>query len=247
MQVLMMGRDYAAQAQIGVAMVERGFQVICAETPAAAEAFLAMQAIDVMILSEGNSGSLSLAVNLATGWCDPRINVILMTDRTGGEVDDLYALIPSLYSVIGLRTAPGIVAQLALAALEMPQAVMLRPHPAVAEDVQAAVAPVAAAPAIATTHFETLAQSAAPVPEPTQTMAQVTPSFAAEPAGDSLDIAADQAEWERLLSDIRAQRPALADDGELPRVTAGGLDETLPDWARPRPALVRNRRLSLAG
>ncbi len=236
MQVLMMGRDYAAQAQIGVAMVERGFQVICAETPAAAEAFLAMQAIDVMILSEGNAGSLSLAVNLATGWCDPRINVILMTDRTGSEIDDLYALIPSLYSVIGLRTAPGMVAQLALASLEMSQVIAMRAMAAPGEAVQSSQTPITMTPSTLTA-----------VPAPAFSPAPAIPVARTEPQAETCDASADQADWEALLRDIRAQRPAIQAGGDLANVTAGGLDETLPDWARPRPAVVRDRRLSLAG
>lgn len=226
MQVLVMGRDYAAQAQTAVALVERGFQVICAETPDAAEAFLSMQVIDVMILSEGNSGSLAQAVGMVTGWCDPHVSVILMTDRTGGAIDDLYSLIPSLYSVVGLRTAPAMLARLAMAALSIPQEVVMRGAP-VAEPAGPALpdpAPIAAAEAAE--------------PEPA---AEPVVELAAEPAVAAVagDKDPSRAEWEALLRDIRAQRRTAEPDTSRPTVTGAVFDEALPDWARPRAPLIR--------
>lgn len=116
MQVLILEDDPAFQAQIAQTMMGHGFNVLCVETVPAAEAFLRLGMVDVLIAGERIGGKLSHPVALLAECRNPLLAAVLRTDRTGPDVDELFDLVPSLVGIMGRAVAPALVSQIVLAA-----------------------------------------------------------------------------------------------------------------------------------
>jgi hypothetical protein len=117
MQVLILEDDPAFQAQLAQAMMGKGFNVLCVETVPAAEAFLRLDMADVLIAGERIGGRLSHPVALLAECRNPLVAAVLLTDRTGPDLDELFDLMPSLVGVLGRRVAPAVVTQVVMAAV----------------------------------------------------------------------------------------------------------------------------------
>lgn len=159
MQVMILDEDPEYQARIARAMMGRGFQVVCVDSLAAAEAFVRLDLLDLIVLGERVHGRLAHSVALLAECRSPVVPSIVLTDRTGAEVGELFDLIPAVYSILGRRTAPSMIAQIAVAAITAQparagedSAAAARPTPTVLPDAAppretAATAPTAPAPA----------------------------------------------------------------------------------------------------
>lgn len=117
MQVLILEDDPSFQAQLAQAMMGKGFNVLCVETVPAAEAFLRLDMADVLIAGERIGGRLSHPVALLAECRNPLVAAVLLTDRTGPDLDELFDLLPSLVGVLGRRVAPSVVTQVVMAAV----------------------------------------------------------------------------------------------------------------------------------
>jgi hypothetical protein len=117
MQVLILEDDPSFQAQLAQAMMGKGFNVLCVETVPAAEAFLRLDMADVLIAGERIGGRLSHPVALLAECRNPLVAAVLLTDRSGPELDELFDLMPSLVGVLGRRVAPSVVTQVVMAAV----------------------------------------------------------------------------------------------------------------------------------
>jgi len=117
MQVLILEDDPAFQAQLALAMMGKGFNVLCVETVPAAEAFLRLDMADVLIAGERIGGRLSHPVALLAECRNPLVAAVLLTERTGPDLDELFDLMPSLVAVLGRRVAPSVVTQVVMAAV----------------------------------------------------------------------------------------------------------------------------------
>lgn len=117
MQVLILEDDPSFQAQLAQAMMGKGFNVLCVETVPAAEAYLRLDMADVLIAGERIGGRLSHPVALLAECRNPMVAAVLLTDRSGPELDELFDLMPSLVGVLGRRVAPSVVTQVVMAAV----------------------------------------------------------------------------------------------------------------------------------
>ncbi len=116
MQVLVLEENLVRQTRIAAALMEKGFHVIAVETVAAARCFMTMDTIDVMILGERENGRLSHVPELADACANPEAGILVLSDRDCEDTDVLHESVPQLYGIIGPDMAPGVVAQMALAA-----------------------------------------------------------------------------------------------------------------------------------
>ncbi|MEL6682395.1 MAG: hypothetical protein AAFQ09_07090 [Pseudomonadota bacterium] len=114
MRALILRHDPNAAIASSRALIDKGFQILCVDTRAAAEMLVRSNTIDLLLLDEQVQGELTHPVVLSGERNNPYISAILMTDRTREETDDLYDLIPSLYALAGLKTEASIIGQLAL-------------------------------------------------------------------------------------------------------------------------------------
>jgi len=117
MQALVLNDDRDAQTGVTMALLKRGFHVINAESISVAMAYVGLGAIDLVVLNERIEGQLSHSVALSAEYHNPQVTTLLMTPRTDPEVDELYDLLPSLYSLLGTDLPADLVAQLALSAV----------------------------------------------------------------------------------------------------------------------------------
>ncbi|MDX8351281.1 imidazoleglycerol-phosphate dehydratase [Cognatiyoonia sp. IB215182] len=117
MRALILRHDPNAAVASSRALIEKGFQILCVDTRAAAEMLVRSDTIDLLVMDEQVQGEMTHTVALSGERQNPYISAILMTDRSREETDDLYDLIPSLYALVGVETAPSLVGQLAMASV----------------------------------------------------------------------------------------------------------------------------------
>ena len=120
MQALILGDDHRQQARLAAAMMKHGFQVFCVESAAAAASYIRNELIDVLVLTETRSGRIAQSFACVDQSRNRAVSVIVMSDRTGPAIQELFEEVPQLYGVMGLDMAPGLVAALALASI-LPQ------------------------------------------------------------------------------------------------------------------------------
>ncbi len=131
MQVLILGDDHRQQARLAAAMMKTGFQVFCVESSAAASSYIRNELVDVLVLTETRSGRISQSCACVSQSRNRAVSVIVISNRTGLAMDELFEEVPQLYGVMGLDMAPGMVAALALASI-LPQQIDAEVAPAAA-------------------------------------------------------------------------------------------------------------------
>ena len=126
MKALILRQDPEAACAVSRALMDKGFQILCVEKLDVAHALIRVDTIDLLVMDERIDGQLTHAIALSGERKNPYLSAILLTDRGRGETDDLYALIPSLYALAGMRTGAELVGKLALAAVSNIDDVMAR-------------------------------------------------------------------------------------------------------------------------
>lgn len=99
------------------ALIDKGFQILSVDTPVVAQALISVDTVDLLVMDERIGGQLSHAVALSGERKNPYLSVLMLTDRAARETDELFDLIPCLYGLAGLDTAPDMLAKLALSAV----------------------------------------------------------------------------------------------------------------------------------
>jgi hypothetical protein len=117
MKALILRNNTDAAIGTARALVDKGFQVLCVETLAVAHALIRVDTIDLLVMDERVEGQLTHSIALSGERRNPYLSAILLTDRIGEEMDDLYELIPSLYALVGADTAPGLLGKLSISAV----------------------------------------------------------------------------------------------------------------------------------
>ena len=118
MQALVLRDDTEAAVLSAKALLNKGFHVVCVENRHIARALLRAETFDLLVLDERITGRLTHSIALAAERRYPYINTILLTERIGPEVDELYDLIPCVYAIASLDCAPDLLAKLALSSIE---------------------------------------------------------------------------------------------------------------------------------
>ncbi len=117
MKALILLNDADAAVATARTLIDKGFQILCVETLAVAHALIRVDTIDLLVMDERIEGQLTHAIALSSERRNPYLSVILLTNRTAEETDDLYELIPSLYALVGEDTAPDLLGKLALSSV----------------------------------------------------------------------------------------------------------------------------------
>ncbi|MCC7319618.1 MAG: response regulator [Rubellimicrobium sp.] len=167
MQVMVLDEEPLHAAHLARALMARGLQVICVDSIAAAEALVRLGLFDLLILAERVQGHLSHRIALMADCGGRSIPSVIVTDRQGDDVAELFELIPSVYAVMGRDTQPAMVAKIAVAALvAMPAAHRVIPPDAPTiedEGLQEVTVVPVTVPAPAPVPVPGVAQGAAPV------------------------------------------------------------------------------------
>lgn len=126
MKALILRNDTDAAIATARALIDKGFQVLCVETLTVAHSLIRVDTIDLLVMDERVEGQLTHAIALSGERRNPYLSAIFLTDRSSAETDDLYALIPSLYALVGAETAPELLGKLALSAVSNVEEVIAR-------------------------------------------------------------------------------------------------------------------------
>lgn len=141
MKALILRQDPEAACAVSRALMDKGFQILCVEKLDVAHALIRVDTIDLLVMDERIDGQLTHAIALSGERKNPYLSAILLTDRPAEDTDDLYALIPSLYAMVGMGIGAGVIGKLALSAVSNVADVMARVTRQIAEDKAEAEAP----------------------------------------------------------------------------------------------------------
>ncbi len=117
MKALILRKDGDAAIATGRALIDKGFQILCVDTLSVAHALIRVDTIDLLVMDEKVEGQLTHAIALSGERRNPYLSAIFLTDRSAEETDDLYALIPSLYAMVGTDIDPSLLGKLALSSV----------------------------------------------------------------------------------------------------------------------------------
>lgn len=117
MKALILRHDAQSAIATSYALAEKGFQILCVDTLAVAHALIRIDTVDLLVLDERVEGQLTHAIALSGERKNPFLSAIILTDRSAGECDDLYDLIPSLYALAGVESSAELIGKLAMSAV----------------------------------------------------------------------------------------------------------------------------------
>jgi len=139
MKALILRADPSASVATAHALTDKGFQVLCLQSLTVAHTLIRIETLDLVVLDEKIEGELTHAIALSAERRNPDLSAIILSDRPSEETDDLYALVPSLYALVGTQTAPMLLGQLAVSAIGDREDVATRMVARAAEDAVVAV------------------------------------------------------------------------------------------------------------
>lgn len=116
MQAMIVEGDATLRSAIASALARAGFDVTCMADVEEARAHLRSAGVDVLVTAEVVGERLAHDVALLAEWRNPLVASLLLTDREGAELDELFDLLPSLHAIVGRGTPPKTLARLALEA-----------------------------------------------------------------------------------------------------------------------------------
>lgn len=117
MKTLILRDDIGAAARMAHHLSGQGFQTLCATSHESAQALILADTVDLIIMDERVGAHLTHRLALSAERRNPYLSTIIMTDRQAAVVDDLYALIPSLYALLGMQSGADLVGKFALSAV----------------------------------------------------------------------------------------------------------------------------------
>ncbi len=118
MKALILRDDTETAVACAQVLMNKGFQVVCVENRHIARALLRIETIDLLVMDERIDGRLTHSIALSAERHNPYVNAILMTDRVGADVDELYDLLPCLYAIAGMESDTALLSKLAISSIE---------------------------------------------------------------------------------------------------------------------------------
>ncbi|WP_208349141.1 hypothetical protein [Pseudaestuariivita rosea] len=119
MHALILDSRFSTVGKIGAAVKARGITTKQKLTVEGALGFLRTAPVDLLIIRECIGDAHSLSVALAAEYYNPNVATVILSDRKGDDADELFDLLPSLYSLMGNASTPESIAAIADAACEM--------------------------------------------------------------------------------------------------------------------------------
>jgi len=115
MQALILSDDPKIHHELTRPLITRGFQIVHSESVMMATAHVRAWVFDLIVMSESVGGRLTHRVALSAEKRAPHVKTLLLTDRAGEDVEELYELLPSLVSLVSPDLAPELTGQIAAA------------------------------------------------------------------------------------------------------------------------------------
>lgn len=106
MQVLLLDNNAKRHEDVMVAFIKSGFQVTATSSQLVAQTYLDHGVVDLLVMAEKVNGQLAHNTALYAEHRNPHLSTIMITDRLGSDVEELYELIPSVHCIVG-TTVPG--------------------------------------------------------------------------------------------------------------------------------------------
>jgi len=113
MQALVLSNNAKLLGETTAVLFEKGFHVVGLNDVPAAEKFLRKSQVDVLIMEERVGGNLTHGMSLLAEYRNIATETILVTEREGPEVDELFDLLPSLHCILGGAIDPAVVGRIA--------------------------------------------------------------------------------------------------------------------------------------
>jgi hypothetical protein len=130
-----------------VALIQAGLEVTSTDQIDVARDCLRADMVDLLILDERVHGRVSHGLALLAEYRNPLVATILLTSRTGEDVDDLFHLLPSLHCVLPPDVSAVLLRRFARASIIGASAVspplLLLPSQRIVEDDHVGVLPFA--------------------------------------------------------------------------------------------------------
>ncbi|NSX54015.1 hypothetical protein [Parasulfitobacter algicola] len=118
MHALVLDSRFSSVGKIGTALKAHSISAKQKLTVDGALSFLRTSPIDLLILRDYVGDQHTLSVSLAAEYYNPNVSTILLSDRNGEDADELFDLLPSLYSILGNGCDAKSIAKIANSAAE---------------------------------------------------------------------------------------------------------------------------------
>ena len=115
MHALLVSDQPKLMTQISSKLMDCGFLVLGVNSVDAAEQFLRDTSVDLLVMEEKVSGRLTHTLSLLAEYRVSTSSTVIVTERQGDDLDELFELLPGLSCVFGKGIPAEFVAQMALA------------------------------------------------------------------------------------------------------------------------------------
>ncbi|MEM6408627.1 MAG: hypothetical protein AAF700_09440 [Pseudomonadota bacterium] len=117
MRALIVHESATFQTNLSYSLMQQGFHVLTAMDIYSGLAFARRGALDLLVLSERIEDELTHSVALSAERHSPYVSTIILTSRKDEDVQELYELLPSLYSILGQDMSLELIKTLGVASL----------------------------------------------------------------------------------------------------------------------------------
>jgi len=117
MRVLLLDDNATRHEEFMLTFLKAGVHITATDSVHVAKAFLGCVAVDLLIASEELNGCLTHAVALLAEHLNPMLSTVLISDRVGDDVEELYDLIPSVHCIVGTTVSPETILHLGQASI----------------------------------------------------------------------------------------------------------------------------------
>ncbi len=100
MQVLLVDDNPARQDDLMIRFLKSGFQITSTANLDVAQTYLECGLVDLLVMAERVGGQLAHSIALRAEHRNNDVSTILLTERTGREVDEIFELIPSVHCIL---------------------------------------------------------------------------------------------------------------------------------------------------
>ncbi|RYG93146.1 hypothetical protein EU803_03305 [Loktanella sp. IMCC34160] len=117
MHALIFDTDPTAMVRQAAILMDKGFNVSCAESAATARAFLSSDTVDLLIAGASGPGMADKLRAMLPAMGGGQVAVLVMGEASGPDFADLSARLPGFYGMVGRAAGPDLLAQLAVSAV----------------------------------------------------------------------------------------------------------------------------------
>jgi hypothetical protein len=104
MQVLLLDDDFARHEDIMTTFMVAGCEIQSTASSKVAEMILKRNPVELLIAAENIRGRLTHCTALYAEHRNPLVSTVMISDRVGEDVEELYMLIPSVHTIVGSTT-----------------------------------------------------------------------------------------------------------------------------------------------